>query len=317
MWRGMICLGLLACQATEEPVDAPTTEQTTTVAERIVPPPTIIDEMPARLVALGDVHGDLKAARRALRLSGLIDFNDVWIGGTTVVVQTGDQIDRGDKEEKILDLFESLGEQAHAAGGAFYSLLGNHEIMNVELDFRYVTEAGWLDFADYPYDPTDEIYAELEEGQQGRAAAFRPGGPWAVTLSDHNVLMVIGDTAFVHGGIHPEHVDYGLTKINNQTRQWMRGERSKPNIMSGDDSPIWSRLYSDDDVPPDCDTLQQTLDMLGIDRMVVGHSVWPEAQQVCDGKVWLIDVGMATAYNGIPMAVEIVDDVVTVLREVE
>ena len=34
-----------------------------------------------RVVAIGDVHGDLGAARRALRLAGAIDEEDKWIGG--------------------------------------------------------------------------------------------------------------------------------------------------------------------------------------------------------------------------------------------
>ncbi|MCA9658976.1 MAG: calcineurin, partial [Myxococcales bacterium] len=51
-----------------------------------------------RIVALGDVHGDLEATRHALRIAGAIDGDDRWIGGDLVVVQTGDQLDRGDDE---------------------------------------------------------------------------------------------------------------------------------------------------------------------------------------------------------------------------
>ena len=61
----------------------------------------------------------------------------------------GDQLDRGDGERAILDPFEELADQAHAAGGGFHALLGNHEVMNVEEDFRYVTD-GMTEFADVP-----------------------------------------------------------------------------------------------------------------------------------------------------------------------
>ena len=47
-----------------------------------------------RIVAIGDLHRDLIATRTALRLAGAIDERDRWVGGTTVVVQTGDQLDR-------------------------------------------------------------------------------------------------------------------------------------------------------------------------------------------------------------------------------
>jgi len=92
------------------------------------------------IVAIGDVHGDLDATRSALRLAGAIDAEDRWIGGQLVVVQTGDQLDRGDEERAILDLFDRLRSQAAAAGGAFHALLGNHELMNAKGDLRYVTD---------------------------------------------------------------------------------------------------------------------------------------------------------------------------------
>src|SRR5580700_4901918 len=56
-----------------------------------------------RIVAIGDLHGDLDHARRALRLAGAIDVQDQWTGGRLVVVQTGDEIDRGDDDRSILD----------------------------------------------------------------------------------------------------------------------------------------------------------------------------------------------------------------------
>ena len=72
---------------------------------------------------MGDVHGDYDAAISALKLAGAIDDNLRWIGGDLTIVQTGDQLDRGDQERAILDLFERIADEAHEAGGAFYSLL--------------------------------------------------------------------------------------------------------------------------------------------------------------------------------------------------
>ena len=68
---------------------------------------------------MGDVHGDYDAAISALKLAGAIDDNLRWIGGDLTIVQTGDQLDRGDQERAILDLFERIADEAHEAGGAF------------------------------------------------------------------------------------------------------------------------------------------------------------------------------------------------------
>src|ERR1700733_15173971 len=102
---------------------------------------------PERLLAIGDLHGDLDHARRALRLAGAIDASDRWVGGRLVVVQTGDELDRGDDDRAILDLVEDLKKQATAAGGELVALLGNHEIMNAAQDFRYVTIGGFAAFS--------------------------------------------------------------------------------------------------------------------------------------------------------------------------
>ena len=50
------------------------------------PHPTFLPAA-ARVVAVGDLHGDLNKARRAFRLGGLIDEQDRWVGGTTTAVQ--------------------------------------------------------------------------------------------------------------------------------------------------------------------------------------------------------------------------------------
>ena len=42
---------------------------------------------PERLIAIGDIHGDIAKARAALRIANVIDENDEWVGGETVVVQ--------------------------------------------------------------------------------------------------------------------------------------------------------------------------------------------------------------------------------------
>src|SRR5215468_9336955 len=63
---------------------------------------------PKRLVAIGDLHGDLAAMRAALRAAGAIDDGDRWVGGELVVVQTGDVLDRGDDEQAMLDLLARL-----------------------------------------------------------------------------------------------------------------------------------------------------------------------------------------------------------------
>ncbi len=300
----------LACAPPADPVGDSTAPST-----RSTPPPSVVADAPPRLVAVGDVHGDLEATRVALRLAGAIDAADTWIGGELVVVQTGDQIDRGPDDRAVLDLFEDLADQAHAAGGAVYALVGNHEVMNVELDLRYIHDDAWAAFDDIEVDPADSELAGYPAEQQGRIAAFRPGGPYARMLAGRNVAMVVGETAFVHGGILPTWADHGLEAINGESQAWMRGETSEPEFLFASGGPVWDRSYSDDPGTLECAQLTSALDTLGAERMVVGHTVQDEINPACDGRVWRIDVGMSEHYGGSPAVLEITADGIGVIEQ--
>lgn len=260
-----------------------------------------------RVIAIGDLHGDLEATRKALRLAGVIDADDRWTGGTTTVVQTGDQLDRGDDEKEIIDLLEALRPQAEAAGGQLIVLNGNHELMNVAGDLRYVTAGGFEDFKSYgPAVTDDPTLARLPEALRGRAVAFRPGGPYALILARRPLIAQVGDTLFAHGGVLPHHAKEGPGALNAAAAAWMRGEASLPASLRGEDSPHWSRHYSQDPDAADCRLLEETLAMLGVTRMVVGHTVHLEGPSpACDGKVWRVDVGLAAHYGGKPAVLEI------------
>jgi len=91
-----------------------------------------------RMVAIGDVHGEYEKFRGILLDAKLMDSSDNWIGGDTIFVQTGDMIDRGPKSIESVDLIRSLQEGAQKAGGRVVRLFGNHELMLLEGDHRYV-----------------------------------------------------------------------------------------------------------------------------------------------------------------------------------
>lgn len=270
-----------------------------------------------RIVAIGDLHGDLQATRAALRLAGAIDANDRWSGGRLVVVQTGDQLDRGDDEPEILELLERLAVEARQAGGALYALNGNHELMNVQGDFRYVTDDGFRDFASQPAGGHEPALRSLPAGQRGRAAAFLPGGSVARRLAEHPVVLQVGPNVFVHGGVLEQHVRYGLGRINREVRDWILNPNAAaaPASVASERSPVWLRLYSEG-VPlaSACDELGRVLERLSARRLIVGHTVQRHGiNSACRGKVWRIDVGLSRHYGGRPSVLEIKGDATRII----
>lgn len=85
-----------------------------------------------KIVAIGDLHGDLENARKAMRMAGVIDAADNWTGAVDFFVQTGDILDRGNDTIRLYALMEKLRAQAKHAGGTVLSHFGNHEFMNLQ-----------------------------------------------------------------------------------------------------------------------------------------------------------------------------------------
>ena len=326
-WAFALALMHTACSKAEVPPEVGTerTHPTPAATTVYVEPARPLDpsfQFPAaeRIVAIGDLHGDVNALRAALRLGGAIDDTGKWIGKNLVVVQTGDQLDRGDDEPQIMDLLQRLQASAQAAGGAVHVLNGNHEVMNVQSDFRYVTPDGFHDFsAGHPDALHAQLAARVSAEQRGRTAAFLPGGEIARRLSVQPIALQIGGNVFVHGGVLEQHVRYGLGRINQESSAWMAGAPNEPapTSLTSPRAPIWVRDYSDGTPAVErCAELSRVLSALSAQRMVVGHTVQQQGiNSACDGKVWRIDVGLSRFYGNQPSVLEIRGDQVRPLTE--
>ena len=188
----------------------------------------------ARVVAVGDVHGAYERFTALLQRTGLIDASARWTGRDTVFVQTGDVVDRGARTRECLDLLMDLQRQAPRAGGKVITLVGNHEVMNVIGDLRYVTPAILATFAaadseqrrekaykDYlkflaaheghghsAVPPSDDAARQkwMDEHPPGffeHRDAFGPDGRYGKWIRSHRAVVQVGDGVFVHGGLNP------------------------------------------------------------------------------------------------------------------
>lgn len=176
-----------------------------------------------RVVAVGDVHGAYPALVGLLQATGLIDEKLQWTGGTTHLVSLGDLIDRGPESRRVMDLLMALQSEAPQHGGQVHVVLGNHELMNLMGDLRYVTAA---DFAAFAADETpamrDRAYTSYAAEQTGdvdetalraqfdatyaagyfaRAEAFSPTGRYGSWLLSRPAIIVVNGTAYLHGGL--------------------------------------------------------------------------------------------------------------------
>ena len=210
---------------------------------RAVPQKTSAGQ-PETVIAIGDVHGDFDDFVSVLLRTGLVDSQHHWSGKNATFVQLGDLLDRGPKPRDVMDLMMSLEQEAPKSGGRVVSLLGNHEMMNLMGDLRYVTPENYASFADGKSEERrksayqqyvkwrnnhSQLLAELPQPMELTEAewmarhpagfleqreAFGPNGKYGKWLREHSALAKIGGVIFLHGGIHPNLAHLKLDTIN-------------------------------------------------------------------------------------------------------
>ena len=207
------------------------------------------------IVAVGDVHGNFDGLCDILKHAGLINDSHHWTGGQTTLVQIGDLLDRGARERDVLDLMMLLESEAPESGGQVEVLLGNHEVMNVMGDLRYVTPqifatfatpdsevlrkasyeqfSKWLKaHADLLAETKDPMLALTEQewldqhplGFLEQRAAFGRNGSYGKWIREHHAIVKFDSILFLHGGIAPAQsvltVDQINSRIRSEIRQW-------------------------------------------------------------------------------------------------
>lgn len=286
----------------------------------------------------------------------LIEYYE-WIGGNKIVVQVGDQIDRCravyetksfcmnenatyDDEAsdiEILLFFTKLHEQASIAGGAVYSLLGNHELMNIIGNVSYVSYKNFeqLQIEDREeYVITDEITKvitpksdnnSINHYMQRRRNIFRSGGILAKFLaSTRYSILIVNGYLFVHGGVldsfrrHYNKNTNDFNLLNDEIKKFMSDDKNSDLnfykrilhfIFHTDYSPFITRDLTKvtKDIEP-CTHVETIIKHYGLKGIIIGHT--PQTNGInstCNirgkNRLFKIDVASSKAFfieNNIP-----------------
>jgi hypothetical protein len=298
-----------------------------------------------RVVAIGDVHGAEAELRSVLRLAGLIDAADRWSGGKTHLVQTGDTTDRGRETRQVLELLMRLEGEARKAGGRVHALLGNHEVMNVLGDLRYVSREeyetfvtprsreSWEEFfhsradaarqaarkAKQPFDEASfrrKLQEDAPLGFVERTQAFSDNGRYGQWLRQRPGMVKIDGVVFLHGGLTPEVAGLGCEAINATVRREITGDIAKTrqaplaSLAAGEAGPLWFRGMAREDETFWQASLERVLTNIGARTVVIGHTVTADGRITVrfGGRVVMIDVGMNPLYGRHLAALEIAAD---------
>ena len=216
------------------------------------PAPPLLAQTVTRIVAIGDIHGEIDGFKSILKAAGLTDATGRWSGGRTQFIQTGDYTDRGTGTRAVMDLLMTLEPQARKAGGRAFALLGNHEVMNLIGDTRDVTRdifatfvtadsekrrlAAYEDYAKLAAlkiekgEPVPSVYAQTREawltthppGYVEYRDAFAPRGKYGAWLRDKPIVTEVNGNIFMHAGISPAMAPEKIDELNVRVRDEIR-----------------------------------------------------------------------------------------------
>ena len=273
-----------------------------------------------RIVAVGDIHGDFDACTRILRSANLIDKNNAWIGGRSHLVQTGDILDRGIEGRKVIDLLMSLEIQAEKAGGRVHALLGNHEVMNIRGDLRYVSAD---EYDSYKSPDSEDLRRRLFESEATREQqkdgdyrkawekqhplgwverwiAFSQAGTYGKWLRSRNTVIRINGVLFLHGGISPKYASSDIRDINERVRAELLKSPAdvRTGIVVDPEGPLWYRGMAQSPESELAGHVDNVLASFHVQHVVIAHTPTPGiVMPRFGGKVILIDVGLSEAFG--------------------
>ena len=239
---------------------------------------------------VSDIEGNFKAFRKLLQANNVIDTNFNWTFGTGHLVLTGDFVDRGNQQTEVLWLIYTLEEKAKAAGGYVHYVLGNHEIMNMSGDLRYL-HPRYQEHAGLLNEKFVTLYGENAEL-----------GRW---LRTKNVVEKIGEILFCHAGISSavNRMDLSTLKINQLVRPYYpdstyKYDTPQTDTLYSDLGPFWYRGYYHGDKRASSMQVDSTLSKYGVKHIATGHTVIADTISVLyKGRVLNMDVHHAKGHS--------------------
>ena len=288
-------------------------------------------ESVGRVVAVGDVHGDKDAFVAVLKMAGMIDSQERWIGEQAHLVQIGDVPARGPQTRQAFDLLMKLETQAAVAGGKVHAIIGNHDAGVIHGDLRNILPEEFKEFREPDSEKRLDKSFENELEERRRAGrlpskqsdldalknawferhppgfvehreAFSPSGPYGSWIRRNNAVVRINDALFLHGGISPKYARRTRRELNDTVRRELADpERLLPGLATDTQGPLWYRGLAEGE-PSELEShLRGVLRFHGVRRIVIGHTVTRTAiLPRFEGRVVNIDLGLSRFYGRPP-----------------
>jgi hypothetical protein len=239
-------------------------------------------EQPDKMLVISDIEGNFNAFKMMLFGAGVLDKEFNWKFGKGHIVLLGDFMDRGLDVNAVLWLAYKMDHESKLHGGKVHFILGNHEVMNLTGDHRYVRNKYF------------ENALIIKENYKNWYQENSEIGRW---LRTKNAVERIGDRLFCHAGISPQiaYSQLTMSDINTQVKASITKLNPKQSERSGmalataqSTSPLWYRGLARQDVKEH--ELQAIMGWSKAKQIVIGHTLVNDIQLLYDGRVVAMDL---------------------------
>ena len=255
------------------------------------PTPPAVYPRPEQMFVLSDIEGNFNALYSLLVGNHIMDKNYQCLFGHGHLILTGDVLDRGPNATQCLWLIYKLEQEAESQGGMAHYILGNHEAMYLQGDYRYL-HPKYPAFAQ-SYSSQRDFYEACLYYYQ---TLFNENAIVVQWLKSKNILECLGDLLFAHGGISPQLIAANLTmdEINGVGREFINhpppSENLTAKLVHEDLGPLWYRGLADEYAPTGELVLDRILAYFMASKIIIGHSIVKRIAPFWDGKVIRVDV---------------------------
>ncbi|MBK8552249.1 MAG: metallophosphoesterase [Ignavibacteria bacterium] len=236
-------------------------------------------DLPDKMLIVSDIEGNFTGFKMILTAAGVVNNELDWTFGNGHVVLPGDFFDRGINVTECLWLIYKLETEAERQGGKVHFILGNHELMNLKNDLRYVRAKYFAN--------ADSLKLDYKNWYEENSEL----GKW---LRSKNSIEKIGDFLFMHAGLSKDFPgdSLSLTEINNNIRAsidktFNKGEASK-DIFIGSNGPLWYRgIVKETETQEE---VEKTLTAFNASKMILGHTIVDQIKYLYNNRVIAIDL---------------------------
>lgn len=249
----------------------------------------------SRLIVIADVHADMNRFKHILRDANIIDLSGKWIGQPgTIVIQLGDQIDpkipdRQDIDDshhfRMIYYTNYLKDMARANQCDFVSLIGNHELYNLQ---------------------------KIKHKDSLRQI-----------IASRSVVYKHDNYLFCHGGFKKQHLytldiyNMTISDVNTLWYKYVYDMRIDENeniilqklILDTNNSILFTRI------PDDKKDIEILFDIMGLEHMFVGHTT--NDYLTVKHRIWYLDMYLKETFEKMIYSYLIIEDDNIIIKQLD